>query len=74
MTGVAIASDNLVITPMGLPCDEPVGSLECSTGIEGWNNDNDFAYTCGAQGTIIDCWPCVCQNCCKIVNGQVTNC
>ncbi|KAG1884132.1 hypothetical protein F4604DRAFT_1901479 [Suillus subluteus] len=41
MAGVAIASDNLIITPMGLPCSNP-NQVGCSMGIKGWNNDDDF--------------------------------
>ncbi|KAG2032894.1 hypothetical protein BDR03DRAFT_968937 [Suillus americanus] len=63
MAGVAIASDSLVITPMGLPCDTP-NQVECSTGIKIWNNDNDFTYLCGPSNTIIDYEACSCKNCC----------
>ncbi|KAG2069204.1 hypothetical protein BDR04DRAFT_1119194 [Suillus decipiens] len=63
-----IASDNLnlAITPMGLPCTDP--------SIKGWNNDNDFAYLCGTQGTIIAYWGCSCSHCCTIDDEEVTYC
>ncbi|KAG1844612.1 hypothetical protein DFJ58DRAFT_802157 [Suillus subalutaceus] len=63
IAGVAIASDNVIITPMGLPCDNP-NQTGCSTGIKGWNNDDDFLYLCGPNGVIVDYDGCSCQNCC----------
>ncbi|KAG1884173.1 hypothetical protein F4604DRAFT_1677306 [Suillus subluteus] len=78
IAGVAIASDNLVITPMGLPCDNPgliaclrllsADQVGCSTGIKGWNNDNDFVYFCGPKGKITGYDACSCQNCCWTTN------
>ncbi|KAG2337928.1 hypothetical protein BDR05DRAFT_737892 [Suillus weaverae] len=65
MAGIAIASDNLVITPIGLPCDPP-NTIACSTGIKFWNNDNDFAFLCGPSGTITEYEACSCKNCCVI--------
>ncbi|KAG1844630.1 hypothetical protein DFJ58DRAFT_25103 [Suillus subalutaceus] len=65
MAGVAIASDSLTITPMGLPCDTP-NQAECSTGIKIWNNDNDFMYFCGPSSTIVYYEACSCKNCCYI--------
>ncbi|KAG1789327.1 hypothetical protein EV424DRAFT_1354863 [Suillus variegatus] len=72
MASVAVASDNLVITPMGLPCDNP-NSVGCSTGIKVWNNDNDFVYLCGSNGIIVGYEACSCQNCCMVTDG-VANC
>ncbi|KAG2032895.1 hypothetical protein BDR03DRAFT_968942 [Suillus americanus] len=48
---------------MGLPCNDP-NQTGCSTGIKGWNNDDDFLFLCGPSGTIIDYDACSCQNCC----------
>ncbi|KAG2127074.1 hypothetical protein BD769DRAFT_778764 [Suillus cothurnatus] len=73
MASVAIASDNINITPMGLPC-APKNSYECSTGLKGWNNDNDFVFQCGSQGTIVGYLACDCKNCCKIDGPNVVNC
>ncbi|KAG2054099.1 hypothetical protein BDR06DRAFT_971797 [Suillus hirtellus] len=56
MASVAVASDNLIISPMGLPCGPP-NTLGCST-IKGWNNDNDFGYLCGPKGIIEDYQAC----------------
>ncbi|KAG1749205.1 hypothetical protein EDB19DRAFT_177827 [Suillus lakei] len=67
MAGVAIASDNLVITPMGLPCGPP-DIVGCATGIKGWNNDDDYGYFCGPQGTIIYYEACSCKNCCVVTS------
>ncbi|KAG2114294.1 uncharacterized protein F5147DRAFT_650080 [Suillus discolor] len=68
MASVAVASDDLIINPGGLPCDDP-NSVGCSTGIKGWNNDNDFGYICGPYGTIDAYEPCSCQNCCVVTDG-----
>ncbi|KAG2032896.1 hypothetical protein BDR03DRAFT_968945, partial [Suillus americanus] len=65
MAGIAIASDNLVITPMGLPCDN-TDQVGCSTGIKGWNNDDDFGYFCAPSGKIAYYEACSCKNCCYI--------
>ncbi|KAG1880993.1 hypothetical protein F4604DRAFT_1749269 [Suillus subluteus] len=65
MASVAIASEDLVITPMNLPCS-PTDSVGCSTGIKGWNNDDDFGYFCGPHGTIISYTACSCKNCCVV--------
>ncbi|KAG1794611.1 uncharacterized protein HD556DRAFT_1368597 [Suillus plorans] len=71
MASVAVASDNLVIDPLGLPCGDP-NTVECSTGIKGWNNDNDFGYNCGPY-SIIDAYEaCPCQNCCVVTNGVIS--
>ncbi|KAG2090098.1 uncharacterized protein F5147DRAFT_28839 [Suillus discolor] len=63
MAGVAIASEDLVLTPKGLPCGSP-DTVGCSTGIKGWNNDDDFGFFCGPKGTIISYTACSCKNCC----------
>ncbi|KAG2085947.1 hypothetical protein BD769DRAFT_1457493 [Suillus cothurnatus] len=65
MAGIAIASEDLVITPMNLPCS-PDNSVQCSTGLKGWNNNDDFGFFCGPRGTIISYTPCSCQNCCVV--------
>ncbi|KAG2753840.1 hypothetical protein P692DRAFT_20771496, partial [Suillus brevipes Sb2] len=67
MAGVAIAAEDLVISPMGLPCGNP-DTVNCSTGIKGWNNDNDFGYFCGPRGTIISYTDCSCKNCCVVTS------
>ncbi|KAG1729296.1 hypothetical protein EDD22DRAFT_409388 [Suillus occidentalis] len=65
MAGVAIASNNLIINPMGLPCS-PSNSQGCSAGIKGWNNDNDFIYDCGSSGVIDAYEACSCKGCCHV--------
>ncbi|KAG1810833.1 uncharacterized protein BJ212DRAFT_570285 [Suillus subaureus] len=65
MAGVAIASDNLVLTPIGLPCDTP-NQVGCSMGIKFFNNDDDFAYLCGPKNTIVDYQACSCKKCCYV--------
>ncbi|KAG1839712.1 hypothetical protein C8R48DRAFT_741312 [Suillus tomentosus] len=67
MASVAVASDNLIISPMGLPCSPP-NTVGCST-IKGWNNDNDFGYLCGPNSIIGDYQDCPCKNCCVITDG-----
>ncbi|KAG2139247.1 hypothetical protein DEU56DRAFT_800385 [Suillus clintonianus] len=42
MAGVAIASEDLNITPLGLPCRGTVG---CST-LNGFNHGNGFGFYC----------------------------
>ncbi|KAG1895621.1 uncharacterized protein F5891DRAFT_1173560 [Suillus fuscotomentosus] len=56
MASVAVASDNLIISPMGLPCGSP-NTVGCSA-IKGWNNDNDFGYLCGPNSIIDDYQDC----------------
>ncbi|KAG2118381.1 hypothetical protein DEU56DRAFT_838495 [Suillus clintonianus] len=60
MAGVAIASDDLVLTPQNMPCYKPVG---CSTGLKGYNNGDDFGYFC-VNGKIATYGPCSCKHCC----------
>ncbi|KAG2122735.1 hypothetical protein DEU56DRAFT_831507 [Suillus clintonianus] len=74
MAGVAIASNGLLITPQNLPCS-PSNQAGCSTGITGWNSDNDFRYYCGSSGTITSYTACDCKNCCiDADNGQDVFC
>ncbi|KAG0703416.1 hypothetical protein DFH29DRAFT_917135 [Suillus ampliporus] len=65
MAGVAIASENLTINPMYLPCDNP-NQVGCATGLKGFNNGDDFGYGCGPTGQIIAYVPCDCKNCCVV--------
>ncbi|KAG1831420.1 hypothetical protein DFJ58DRAFT_249211 [Suillus subalutaceus] len=66
MAGIAIASDDLIITPMGTPCG-PANTVLCSvTGLKGYNNGNDYAYTCGPKGSVVSYIPCSCHKCCKV--------
>ncbi|KAG1756911.1 uncharacterized protein EDB91DRAFT_1076816 [Suillus paluster] len=68
MAGVTTASEDLLVTPKGLACNNP-DRAGCSTGIKGYNNQNDFGYFCGATGKIIGFAPCNCKNCCKVTGG-----
>ncbi|KAG2141896.1 hypothetical protein DEU56DRAFT_795416 [Suillus clintonianus] len=68
MAGVAIASDNLVITPKNLPCNG-ADSAGCSTGIKGFNNGNDFGYYCSPTNKITYYEACSCKHCCKVLSG-----
>jgi hypothetical protein len=38
----------------------------CSRGLPGFNNDNDFAYSCGPDGTITSYEACACAYCCIV--------
>ncbi|KAG0698988.1 hypothetical protein DFH29DRAFT_938953 [Suillus ampliporus] len=67
MAGVAIASENLTINPMNLPCDNP-NKVGCSLGIKGFNNGNDFGYECGPTGEILAYASCDCKNCCVVLD------
>ncbi|KAG1794584.1 uncharacterized protein HD556DRAFT_1368469 [Suillus plorans] len=71
MASVAVASDNLVITPLGLPCGNR-NSVECSTGIKFFNDDNDFGYICGPDGVIDAYEACWCKNCCVVTDGVIS--
>ncbi|KAG1840368.1 hypothetical protein DFJ58DRAFT_810637 [Suillus subalutaceus] len=75
MTGVVIASD----VPVGPPkqgekatppdatqlCDKP-DAFGCSKGIEGYNEGNDFAYTCASEGQFKSLVRCACKDCCHL--------
>ncbi|KAG2121573.1 hypothetical protein BD769DRAFT_1478767, partial [Suillus cothurnatus] len=66
IASVAIASDShLKTSPMGLPCHPP-NTTACSRGLPGFNNDNDFAYSCGPDGTITSYEACACAYCCIV--------
>ncbi|KAG2129606.1 hypothetical protein DEU56DRAFT_816974 [Suillus clintonianus] len=67
MASVAIASEDLSITPKNLPCNNP-GETGCSTGLKGYNNGNDFGYFCGANRKIISFTACPCKNCCHVTS------
>ncbi|KAG2144414.1 uncharacterized protein EDB93DRAFT_1153374 [Suillus bovinus] len=41
-------------------------TLQCSSGIVGYNDGYDFAFYCGDTSTIIQDIPCNCNYCCKI--------
>ncbi|KAG0698975.1 hypothetical protein DFH29DRAFT_938901 [Suillus ampliporus] len=65
MASVAIASENLKLDPMNLPCDN-LDEVGCGTGLKGYNNGDDFGYGCGPTGKIIEYAPCDCKNCCVV--------
>ncbi|KAG2158578.1 uncharacterized protein EDB93DRAFT_1118992 [Suillus bovinus] len=64
MAGIAIAS-NSDTTPMNLPCNL-INSIQCGTGLKGFNNGLDYGFVCGPQGTIISYAACPCIGCCEI--------
>ncbi|KAG2129607.1 hypothetical protein DEU56DRAFT_816982 [Suillus clintonianus] len=67
MAGVAIASDDLVITPQNLPC-KTASSVGCATGLKGYNGGNDYGYFCGPKHKIISWTPCSCKKCCRVTS------
>lgn len=83
MAGVVIASVDPVVpvtpangpSPNGpnvVPCDKPVG---CSKGVDGYNNGNDFGFTCASDGRTTSWMPCECKNCCHLINnGNTASC
>ncbi|KAG2141895.1 hypothetical protein DEU56DRAFT_795409 [Suillus clintonianus] len=66
MAGVAIASDNLVLTPMNFPCTK-ADSVGCSN-LKGFNNGNDFGYYCSPTEKIDYYEACSCKHCCKVLS------
>ncbi|KAG1729460.1 hypothetical protein EDB19DRAFT_1743606 [Suillus lakei] len=68
MVGVAVASEDLIITPKGLPCGKS-NAVGCSSGIKGFNGGKDFGYFCGPRHTIISYTACSCSHCCKLTAG-----
>ncbi|KAG1722360.1 hypothetical protein EDB19DRAFT_1768252 [Suillus lakei] len=74
MAGVAIASDNLVISSATL--DHMLIStyeVGCAKDTK-LNNGNDFGYHCGKSGTIVTWTTCSCKNCCHVKGGTGYSC
>ncbi|KAG2144427.1 uncharacterized protein EDB93DRAFT_540358 [Suillus bovinus] len=73
MAGIAIASEDLTIDPIGFPCS-PSNSYRCEKAFGTFNNGNDFAYYCGLNGKIAKYVKCDCKNCCVQLPGYQFNC
>ncbi|KAG1830926.1 hypothetical protein DFJ58DRAFT_918311 [Suillus subalutaceus] len=52
MAGVAIADQPDTTTPINLPCN-PNDSVQCSTDLQGFNDEKDYGFFCGPDWTII---------------------
>ncbi|KAG1875725.1 hypothetical protein F4604DRAFT_1924787 [Suillus subluteus] len=89
MAGVVIASD-VPVVPVGTPaqgtpekathpdatkfCDKP-DTFGCSKGVEGYNEGNDFGYTCASKGQFKSLVECTCKDCCHLIeDGKKPSC
>ncbi|KAG2029967.1 hypothetical protein BDR03DRAFT_975221 [Suillus americanus] len=89
MTGMVIASSVPVGTDVqGTPenganatppdakklCAKP-DTFGCSGGIKGYNDGNDFGYTCTSDGQFKSLEKCTCKDCCRLTeDGKKPSC
>ncbi|KAG1818188.1 uncharacterized protein BJ212DRAFT_129609 [Suillus subaureus] len=61
-----IADSDDTTSPINRPCTRN-NLVQCSTGMQGYNDGNDYRFFCGSDWRIIPYTSCSCKNCCKVI-------